>query len=189
MEYEYTTDRLIIRVSSKYNASDILHFLERNREYFEPYESVRKSDFYTIPYQQRVLIAEAAAFLNGSFLRYYLSAKDNPDNIIGTISFNKYTHSQLPAMTVGYKTDYSVWRNGYTYEALSCLIPRVFLSGEASRLEALVNPDNQASIALLSKLGFIYMPGDTVSKLTPIGEIMHHMYYLESGMLVMDTHQ
>lgn len=189
MEHDYYTRRLHIRMVSSEDIGQVLDFQKRNRLYFEQYEEPKSDDFYTTAVQQRILIAEKCALSDDTFFRYYLSPAYDTSYIIGTISLKKYVHNRTSSMLIGYKIDHAMWRQGYAYEALSYLIPRIFLSGLTDRLEALVNPDNKASVSLLSKLGFMWSPDDSIYRNTPGGRILHHLYFLDSGISVSDTHQ
>lgn len=189
MEYDYYTKRLHIRVARNEDISQILDFQERNRLYFEQYEEPKANDFYTVAVQQRIFIAETSAFADNSFIRYYLSPSFDTSYIIGTFSLKRDTIDNRPCMLLGYKIDHTMWRQGYAYEALSYIIPRIFLSGLTSRLEALVNPDNEASVNLLLKLGFTRLSGSGIYRNTPNGAILHHQYFLDSGISVSDMHQ
>lgn len=180
MEYDYYTDRLYIHLGRNSELEQILDFHKRNSDYFERYEEPKPKDFYTYLHQLKTLTAETASFSDSFFIRYYISPSDDPSSVIGTVSFKKYSHSNDSAMMIGYKIDHLMWRQGYAYEALSYLIPRIFLSGITTRLEALVNPDNTASVALLKKLGFSLLPDDMVVRNTLQGNVIHQMYFLES---------
>lgn len=180
MEYDYYTDRLHIHTAKNTEIEQILDFHMRNRDYFEQYEEPKAKDFYTLLYQLKAMSAEALSFDKNYFLRYYISLTAEPSLIIGTISFKKYSHNDNSAMMLGYKIDHKMWRQGYAYESLSYLIPRIFLSGITTRLEALVSTDNTASIALLEKLGFSLLPEDNVVCPTRRGNILHRLYYIES---------
>lgn len=189
MEYDYYTRRLHIHVVHSEDVAQVLDFQKRNRLYFEQYEEPKSRDFYTTAFQQRIMTAEACAFADNTFFRYYLSPSYDTSYIIGTISLKKYNRNSLSSMLLGYKIDHEMWRQGYAYEALSYLIPRIFISGLTDRLEALVNPDNLASTMLLLKLGFTKLPDDGIYRNTPSGRILHHLYFLDSGISVSDMHQ
>lgn len=189
MEYDYYTRRLHIHVAHGEDVEQILDFQKRNRLYFEQYEEPKAADFYTTPVQQRIIIAETCAFSDNSFLRYYFAPAYDTSYIIGTVSLKRVIRNGRTCMLLGYKTDHAMWRQGYMYEALSYLIPRIFISGLTDRIEALVNPDNEASINLLLKLGFTRLPDNGMYRNTPNGRIFHYLYFLDSGILVKDIHQ
>ena len=56
---------------------------------------------------------------------------------------------------VGYKLDERSCHQGYMYEALSCLLPELSQTCHVKRIEAMVLPENLASIRLLERLHFI----------------------------------
>ncbi len=188
MEYEYFTERLFLKTSHPDDAGIILNFLNRNRNHFEPFEDEKQPKFYTVDYQKRLLTAESLSFHNNSFIRYYIYNKNNPLDILGTFSFIKKDFIGDPIMRLGYKTDHTQLRKGYMYEALSFIIPRIFLSGCVC-IEAHVQPDNTPSVSLLKKLGFSLYEDEMVYRHVKGVNIPHQIYFLGSDISVANIHQ
>ena len=57
-------------------------------------------------------------------------------------------------LELGYILGRAQWRNGYAYEAISCALDYAFEQLGARRIMADTDPENTASVGLLSKLGF-----------------------------------
>lgn len=55
---------------------------------------------------------------------------------------------------IGYILNRQFWRKGYGSEVLAAMLEQIFLRFELHRLEADIDTDNTASIALLKKFGF-----------------------------------
>ncbi|MDZ8106898.1 MAG: GNAT family N-acetyltransferase [Nostoc sp. DedQUE12a] len=72
---------------------------------------------------------------------------------IGTCGFHKWSHRNHRA-EIGYDLTPSAWRQGYMHEALSVMLKFGFEQMELNRVEALVYPENIASLRLLEKLHF-----------------------------------
>ena len=145
--------------------------------------------FYTIQFQNNIKNTEAVLSRDSSFLRYYIFNIDDTSTILGTISIKKCSPSTQTSVRIGYKIDEKECNQGFAYEALSFLIPRIFLSGITQQLEAIVCPTNIASIHLLSKLGFILDPTRSISCQLKQGTLTHHIYCLHSGISVTNMHQ
>ncbi len=67
--------------------------------------------------------------------------------------------SQEPDVQLGYLLGEAWWGAGYASELLQGLIPWCRQQGRWQRILAGVDPDNQASIGLLNKVGFAAQPG------------------------------
>lgn len=153
--FNLTTDRLYLRVLDEENAPSVLNFFMRNKGYFEQYEPILGEDFYTLDYQQQVLEYEYSCILKGSLIRYWISEKNDPSTIIGTVSYRNIMRPIYSSCTVGYKIDPRYQSKGYCTEALDFTVKHVITSDDIHRIEALVMPDNIPSITLLEKVGFV----------------------------------
>lgn len=71
MKFIYTTDRLYLRTLDERSADKILEFYNAGRDVFQ--SRVRKAIlFYTLSYQATLASMEFKAFLDGTYMRYYL---------------------------------------------------------------------------------------------------------------------
>ncbi len=87
-------------------------------------------------------------------IRWAIVLKEN-HQLIGTCgfhSFNDYTNK----IEVGYELHHDYHRMGYMTEALNTIIDWAFLKLGAHRIEAMIYPENNASIQLIKKCGFTY---------------------------------
>ena len=53
MNFDYETDRLYIRVLNSDSATDVLDFLSRNRDIFEPFECEKSPLYYTTQFLKK----------------------------------------------------------------------------------------------------------------------------------------
>lgn len=72
---------------------------------------------------------------------------------IGTCGYHKWDRRNRRS-EIGYDLDPSFWRKGFTTEALQIMLHFGFEQMELHRIEALVFPENIASIRTLEKVGF-----------------------------------
>lgn len=151
----YQTQRLWLKVLNERNGRAVCEFYKRNREHFEPFEPERAPGFYTSEFHRRNLAAEHRQYEQQRYLRLYLYRKENPEQIIGSICFDHIYFGSFQSCTVGYKLDKDFLGQGYMLEALTYSLKNIIF-GEYGlhRVEALVVPENTASIHLLERLGF-----------------------------------
>lgn len=154
MQLLYETDRLYLAVCGEEQAAQILRFITENRAAFEPWEPLHSPLFYTEEYQRRTLRAEFKQTLQACHVRYYLSLKSSPEEIMGTVSFSHIHNIDDKSCKLGYKIAYSHQRQGYAREALSFLLPVFGKEQELHRIEADIMPANTASLRLIESLGF-----------------------------------
>jgi len=91
-------------------------------------------------------------FINKGCIRWGISHKDE-GFIIGSCGYYGF-HTWYKRASIGYELARSYWRQGIMTEALGAIIDYGFGEMELNRLEAVVLPENTASIKMLEKLGF-----------------------------------
>lgn len=155
MKEEHKTQRLLLRVLKEGQERAVCDFYKRNRECFEPFEPERTLSFYTEEFQKRNLRAEYCQYQKNRYLRFYLYELSNPERIIGSICFDNIRLGSFQSCMVGYKLDKECQGRGYMLEALAYSLQKViFKEYGLHRVEAMVLPENTASIHLLEHLGF-----------------------------------
>jgi len=154
MRFEYEFEGLKLCVLDETYAKDVLAFYYNNRIDFDKYETDKPANFYTEEYTKTTLRAEYNAFINGAYARFFLFSNDIPGKILGTISFshiNPGTHN----CHVGYKIDREYRGLGLATAMLKTMLPHVAVENGMHRIEAYVNPENEISLKLMNKLGFL----------------------------------
>lgn len=167
---QYETKRLLLQTKNEMDYREILRFYEENKFHLEPFEQTRADDFYTPEYQLKILSMESQLTRSHNYLRLWLSLKEDPKTIIGTICFSDiFRHCAY----LGYKIDYRYTGHGYCYEACKKGISIMENEYDVTRIKASVLPDNIPSLHLLERLNFIFQG---VEK-HPVS-INHQTYYL-----------
>lgn len=156
MNFEYQTDRLLLKVGNEAMAEAVTAYLIRNREDFSKWETTLTDKCYTTEYQANALTAEQKLFLKGEGVRYYILPKELPDLVIGNVSFAYLKEEDGHRCSIGYKTDMLYRRQGIAYEAITFLLPLIIKEFRLKRIEADILPENRASLGLIEKLGFQY---------------------------------
>ncbi len=146
--------RLIIKTISPSQASKVLDFYIENKRFFEPYEPLRQSYFYTKQHQRQLLRWDQQGLAESSMVRFWLYIKENPLKPIGSISLSNIIRGVFQSCNLGYKIDQQYLRQGYMEEALIQVIEYAFLTLDLHRIEANIMPHNTPSLRLVKKLGF-----------------------------------
>lgn len=151
---ETKTKHYILKVENETKAKNVLDLYLRNKLAFEKFEPTRPINFYTIDYHTAMLSRERKAYLDGSFVRYYIYSPSNPNRIIGAVNFNFYFKLNMSYSEIGYKVDSLYQNQGIAYEVLSHLIPLISRAYGINVFHARIHPENYSSIRLATKLGF-----------------------------------
>lgn len=154
MNLEYKTERLNLRILTGGCEQHVLHFLLENRTLFEKYEPPREQHFYTLEYQRALLNSEFVDIMHFQRLRLWVSLRERPDRIIGTVSFQNVKPQYFQSCQIGYKFAPDFWHQGYARESLFFAIPLFAEAASIHRFEAYTLPENMASKRLLNSLGF-----------------------------------
>lgn len=148
------TPNLILRVEDESRADEVLALYLRNKDVFEQFEPTRPANFYSRDYHKIMLSREHKAYLMGTFLRYYIYAKNEPNLIIGAINFN-IMHDNLSSYAeIGYKIDYAHQNHGYATEACTYGMSVLNECYGINRFYTRIHPDNHPSRHVVKKLGF-----------------------------------
>lgn len=105
--------------------------------------------------EQRVH-ARKGLFERGMGCRWAITFKERPEDVIGSCGYFSVRIS-THTYEMGYDLHPDYWRQGLMTEALTAVLQASFAPGALyplHRLEALVDPGNDASIGLLTQLGF-----------------------------------
>lgn len=154
MLLEYETKHLSLKVIKQDQAAQVLDFYLRDKELFEKYEIDRLPDFYTTKFQKQVLAFENKMMKQGSMYRFYVFRREDPQQIIGTISFHHISQGYFSSCEIGYKFSSEFHHRGYAAEAMRKIAGLIFDELGLHRIVAWVQPDNVPSIRLLERVGF-----------------------------------
>lgn len=176
MNMYYETPRLILKVLHSNAADRVLDFYDRNKGNFEPWEPDRSELFYTLPFHTTNLSFEYNQIIKGQTMRLWIMKKNDPEKIIGCISFNNIMRGSFLSCVIGYKIDKDFCRQGFATEALEKTLSIIFKEYQLHRVEAYVSESNIASINLMEKLGFRY-EGIAYSSVKLKGQWCDHLRY------------
>ena len=176
MSISFESDRLIIRMSDVSFTDALLDYYSRNRDFFSHTEPKRTDSYYTHDVQERILSQEMSNIENSVSYYYYFSLKEEPDTIIGSISFVRIRKMPYFSVIFGYDLDEHMQGHGYATEACAATIKHILSCQEIHRIESRVRTDNDKSIRLLERLGFIY-EGNEYKSIYLEGDFRDHLRY------------
>lgn len=150
------TDRLILRTLEPSHGPILLRYYKENEAFFKPWLPAFDDDFISLGFQTMRLAYDKKAFDRGSKINLYIFQKSDEQNItlIGDISFSNIIRGVFQSCFVGYKMAEKYNGKGLMTEALAHSIKYVFDNYELHRIEANIMPHNDASQAVVKKLGF-----------------------------------
>lgn len=176
MQMTFSTERLLLNILTHTDADKVLHFYERNRDYFERWEPQRDKNFYTLAYQRVTLSIEYNLMLQGKLLRFWVFHPDDEERIIGTVNFYNIVQGAYSTCQIGYKFDREYTGFGYAFESIKKCMDILFLEHKLHRIEASIMPNNFRSINLIERLGFQY-EGTAESSIQINGKWEDHARY------------
>lgn len=93
--------------------------------------------------------------INGSGCRWGIFDKDN-NELMGTCGYHCWDRHSAPELAeVGYDLSKTFWGQGLMKEVLCVVIPFAFEKMKLEKIQAECTPNNDRSIGLLERLGFI----------------------------------
>ncbi len=150
----FETERLNLSVLTPTQAGLVAAYLLRNRAFHQTWFPERDDDVFTAEHQAKVLRYEYEEFEAGRALPFWLSLKDEPDQIIGRIILSPIIRGAFRSAIISYHLDQAVIGCGLASEAGKALIELAFSTFDLHRIEASILPENEHSIALVTRLGF-----------------------------------
>jgi len=148
MDIELTTERLLIRQFVVADAEFILELL--NQPSFHRFigdKGVRSVDHA----RNYIATGPIESYQRHGFGLYSVELKDRkvPIGMCGVLK-----RESLPDPDLGFAFLPQYWGKGYAFEAASAVLKEARDTFKLTRILAITNPDNDASIKLLAKLGF-----------------------------------
>lgn len=176
MNFEYETDRLLLKILQADSARQILDFYYRNKTIFEPFEPTKPYNYYTVEYQKKLTGYEYNLALHLKYVRFFVMEKNAPDYIIGTISFSNIQLYPYLSCITGYKFDSVHQGQGFSSEAMHKCISIIFKELKLHRIEAYIMPKNTSSIRFIERQGFQY-EGINYKQIEIDGKWQDHLRY------------
>jgi ribosomal-protein-alanine N-acetyltransferase len=124
-----------------------------NWRYLKPWEPTRGDEYYTHAGWLQILSRYQQSYELGRTLN--LAALNLANNeVIAVCNFSNIVHGPMQACNLGYSIAEKYQGQGFMFEILSELIPKVMQKYNLHRINANHLPHNDRSAALLKRLGF-----------------------------------
>lgn len=172
------TERLMLRILDEDNAQSVSDYYLRNRDFHQPWFSVRNDEIFTARQQRKNLEVELRDFNIGRALPFWLTLKADPQRIIGRFALTNMIHGSFRSCIASWHLDRKLTGHGYAAEAGQAAIEAAFNDYKLHRIEANILPANDRSINLAEQLGF-ELAGYENRYLEINGEWEDHLHYVK----------
>ncbi|MBO4863671.1 MAG: GNAT family N-acetyltransferase [Eubacterium sp.] len=156
MTTTFESERLIIKTSHDITPEQLLKYYGGNRAFFEKHEPLMGDSYYTIEYQTKSLEHEKLQMDHLASAYYYYFLKEDPERMIGSMSFCRIRKEPYASTIFGYNIDEAYQGHGYCTEACGAAMEHLFSIAHIHRIESRVLTDNEKSIHVLERLGFFH---------------------------------
>ena len=153
LSHRLVTERLTLEPVNADFAYMALGYQLDNRAHLQPWEPLRRAEFFTLDAMTARLRAMSECVAAGSAL-HWLMFEQGRNVVIGECNFTNIVRGQFLACHLGYSIDHRREGKGLMREALTAAIDYVFERAGLHRIMASYRPENLRSERLLSTLGF-----------------------------------
>ncbi|MCZ6761642.1 MAG: GNAT family N-acetyltransferase [Gammaproteobacteria bacterium] len=151
--YRIETDRLLMRCWSPADAPVLRAALDESDQHLRPWIPWMKDEPKSLDETAAGLRIKRANFDLGKDFWYAIFDREE-QTLIGEIGL--MTRAGPGALEVGYWIDKSCEGKGYASEATAVMIRVAFEIAKVERIEVYCAPENDASVAIPRKLGFLH---------------------------------
>lgn len=144
---------IYIRLVEPEDAAAMLHLLERNRNFFKPFEPRRPPDQWTEQAQRDLLVASVKRRESGDEYGFGIFLTET-DELIGRVNLSNVVRKAFLNAYLGYYIDRDHNGRGYMTTTVDAIVDFAFGPAHLHRVQAAVMPENSASIRVLEKAGF-----------------------------------
>ena len=149
------TPRLQLLATHPGLAEAVAAFYQRNAAHFATWDPPLPADHNTLPRVTESLHDGQRAFEAGQGHRWWLSLRESPGEVIGSVHLSNVVRGPFQSCNLGYALDASLQGFGLMHEALRAVLAEAFkLPLNLHRIQAAVRPENLRSLAVLQRLAF-----------------------------------
>jgi ribosomal-protein-alanine N-acetyltransferase len=150
----WETERLYLSDFGPEHAAAVRTYGLLSLDYHEPWDPLRTADFWELPAVAARLRAQTDDAKAGRALCLCLSAKDDPERVIGMANLRNIVRGALLSAHLGYSLAPDAVGHGYMTEAVRRVVVIAFNELGLHRVEANVMPSNARSLAVVERCGF-----------------------------------
>ncbi len=149
------TERLILRLAGDGDIPALLHFFTENADHLAPTSPLAPPDFLTETYWRQHVARNHDDFDAGRAVKLFLFPRDEPEVVVGGLSFNSIVRGAAQYCDLGYLLAAERQGQGLMSEAVAAAIRYAFADLGLHRVKAAYLPTNERSARLLRRLGFV----------------------------------
>lgn len=153
--FAMTTDRLRLSVYRKSRAREVTSYLSRNRAFHKQWSQTHDDSYYKQSVQRDYLHYDLASYRKGHIVPLWITLKDNPNEVIGKVSYFNFAYGGMMSCALGYHLDEKHLHKGYITEAVTESMKMLVELMNIHRIEAFILPENEASLAVVERCGFM----------------------------------
>ncbi len=154
MALELQTARLVVATPVAERASGMLDFTLRNAAHLKPWSPPAPVGVDTKAHWLGVVESAQQSFENGTLVRLWISPREAPSRVIGSIGYSQIHRGPFCNAVLGYQIDGECEGQGLMREALETANAYMFNEQKLHRIAANYRPENTRSGRLLQRLGF-----------------------------------
>lgn len=132
----------------------MLDFVMRNQAHLAPWSPPAPPGAHTEEHWLAFVAKSTAAFEAGQAVRFWLTLREQPAHMVGTIGFSQIFRGPFCSCVMGYQIDREMEGKGLMREALQVAVQHLFAEQKLHRIGANYRPENVRSGRLLAGLGF-----------------------------------
>lgn len=156
LRQQLSTEKLDLVVATLGLAAPLATFFSENREHLEPWSPPMSSALFNPNEQGARLKMQREAFDQDRAWQWYLTLKQQPNKIVGSVQVSQIHRGAFQSAMLGYSLAKACEGKGLMSEAVTAVIEEVFsVRGKLHRIQANAMTTNERSLALLDRLGFV----------------------------------
>jgi [ribosomal protein S5]-alanine N-acetyltransferase len=148
------TQRLIIRLPVVADVPEVIRYYGDNRVHLQPFSPTFAPDFLDEAVWLEQVRVRAREFALGESFRAFLSARQEPETIVGNLNLTQVHRGAFQSCVLGYNLAREAQGKGYMTEAVTGAVAFAFGTWGLHRVAADYMPRNVRSAAVLRRCGF-----------------------------------
>jgi len=150
----WESERLLLRQLGPDRAAAVRDYGLRSREYQAPWDPIRPTDYWELPVVADRLVQQLLEAEQDRTVCTYISAKAEPDRILGVINLRNIVRGSLMSAIIGYGLAPEAVGRGYMTESVNRIVDIAFTEMGLHRVELNIMPRNERSLRVAERCGF-----------------------------------
>jgi ribosomal-protein-alanine N-acetyltransferase len=151
----WETDRLLLRVLGPEASAAVRDYGLRTADYHRPFDPIRPADFWELPVVADRLVCQRLEAEQDRSLCLFLSLKDQPNRVVGSINLRNIIRGAMMGASLGYGLAPDAVGNGYMTESVRRVTEIAFTDLGLHRVEVNIMPRNAPSLAVAERAGYV----------------------------------